>query len=62
MGIDKALNGVDLVSGTGGIWIADDGRPPPASPGNGTRIGITAAADLPLRWWVPGDPHVSRVR
>jgi DNA-3-methyladenine glycosylase len=62
MGIDKGLNGVDLVSGDGGIWIADDGLPPPANPAVGARIGITAAADLPLRWWVPGDPNVSRTR
>jgi DNA-3-methyladenine glycosylase len=62
MGIDSGCNGVDLVSGAGGIAILDDRTPPPAAPGIGTRIGITAAADLPLRWWVPGDPNVSRTR
>jgi DNA-3-methyladenine glycosylase len=62
MGIDRECNGVDLVSGEGGIAIIDDGVAPPPAPGVSTRIGITAAADLPLRWWVPGDPNVSRSR
>jgi len=26
----------------------------------GPRIGITRAAELPLRFWVGGDPHVSK--
>jgi DNA-3-methyladenine glycosylase len=60
LGIDKAMNGADLVSGDRGLMIVDDGTPPPARPANGIRIGITAAADAPYRWWVPGDPHVSR--
>ena len=34
-------------------------RPRP-TPAVGVRIGLTAGADLPWRWWVPGDPHVSR--
>jgi DNA-3-methyladenine glycosylase len=60
LGIDKARNGIDLVTGAGGIRIVDDGSPPPEAPAVGKRIGITAAADLPLRWWVPGEPNVSR--
>jgi DNA-3-methyladenine glycosylase len=62
LGIDKGSNGADLVSGAGGIAIVDDGVVPPPAPGVGTRIGITAAATLPLRWWVPDDPNVSRTR
>jgi len=60
LGIGKELDGADLVSGDRGIVLADDGTPPPARPAVGTRIGLSKAADLPWRWWVPGDPHVSR--
>jgi DNA-3-methyladenine glycosylase len=59
--IAKAQNGIDLVTGEEGLWLADDGTPPPARPANGVRIGTTAAADAPLRWWVPDHPAVSKV-
>jgi len=42
-----------------GVWIADDGTPPPAPPGRSTRIGLSAGQDHEWRWYVPGDPHVS---
>jgi len=58
MGIIGADDGVDLVRGR--IRIVDDGVPPPAEPGVSVRIGITKAADRPWRWFVPGDPNVSR--
>jgi len=60
MGIDRAQDGVDLVDGAGGLRIVDDGVPPPASPVVTPRVGITRAVDEPWRWYVPGDPHVSR--
>ncbi|OOG48000.1 DNA-3-methyladenine glycosylase [Rhodanobacter sp. C01] len=60
MGIDGAQDGIDLVSGSGGFSIVDDGTPPPATPVATTRVGITRAVDLPWRWYVPGDQHVSR--
>jgi DNA-3-methyladenine glycosylase len=60
MGIDRAQDGIDLVGGAGGFSIVDDGMPPPAAPVATTRVGITRAADEPWRWYVPGDPHVSR--
>lgn len=61
-GITGAQDGADLVTGHGGLTIGDDGVPPPAEPGVSGRIGIRQAADRPWRWWVPGDPHVSRGR
>jgi len=62
MGIARAHDGADLVTGEGGIRVLDDGVPPPAVPGVSARIGLRRAAELPWRWWVPGDPNVSRGR
>ena len=56
-GIGPDDDGTDL---SGAVRIIDDGSPPPDDPGISTRIGITRAADLPWRWFVAGDPNVSR--
>ncbi len=61
-GIAKAFDGADLVSGDRGVSIVDDGTPPPRRPGNSTRVGLSAGREHPWRWWVPGDPHVSKGR
>ena len=60
MGIGRAQDGIDLVGGAGGFSIVDDGVPPPVAPVATTRVGITRAVEQPWRWYVPGDPHVSR--
>ena len=60
LGITKAHDGADLVSGDRGPVIVDDGTPPPAEPANSLRIGLTAGADRPWRWYVAGDPNLSR--
>jgi DNA-3-methyladenine glycosylase len=62
LGITRELDGADLVTGDRGILIADDGTPPPADPAVGPRVGITRAADLPWRFWVPDSPYVSAHR
>lgn len=62
MGFDRTQDGADLVTGDHGIWIVDDGMPPPAHPLVGPRVGIRHAAGFPWRWTVPGNPHVSRGR
>ena len=59
-GITGAHDGADLVTGDREVVIADDGTPPPSEPANGLRVGLTAGAEHPWRWWVPGDPNVSR--
>lgn len=58
-GISGTCDGADLVAGDRGLTIGDDGVPPPAEPGVSGRIGIRRATEMPWRWWVPGDPHVS---
>lgn len=60
LGLGREHNGADLVTGGRGVTIWDDGRPAPEAPNQATRIGISTGADHPWRWYVPGNPHVSR--
>lgn len=59
-GIDRRQDGLDLVAARSDFGVYDDGMPPPAQPLAGPRIGIRQAVDLPWRWRVPDNPHVSR--
>lgn len=62
LGIVGAHNGADLVRGDQGIVIADDGTSPPDDPVVTWRIGFgnNPARDYPWRWFVRGNPYVSR--
>jgi DNA-3-methyladenine glycosylase len=62
MGINRAEDGVDLVAAGSGMAVVDDGVAPPTLPASSGRVGIRHASDLQWRWWVPGDPNVSRPR
>lgn len=57
LAIDRALDGVDLCA-TGPLWLADavEGV---AEIGVSVRIGITKAADAPLRFFERGNPYLS---
>jgi len=59
LGLDGSFDGADLVGADRGVWLADDGTPPPVAPHQTTRIGLSAGGEHPWRWCVPGDPHVS---
>jgi DNA-3-methyladenine glycosylase len=62
LGIDRSLDGADLVTGDRGVRIVDDGTPPPAVPGVSGRVGISVAAEVPWRFYVPGAVGLSRAR
>jgi DNA-3-methyladenine glycosylase len=58
--IDRSYDGKSLVRGP--LRIVDDGVQPPARPGRSARIGLAHGKghDEMWRFYVPGDPHVSR--
>ena len=51
-------NGKDMTSPASGLWLADDGYRPREIQ-TSARIGITKSADLPLRYFIAGNPYVS---
>ena len=59
-GVDRSLNGIDLVEGEG-MWIERAPRPA-ARVVRGPRVGIRSAADRPWRFHLEGDRFVSRAR
>ncbi len=59
-GITGAQDGDDLVAGAQGLAIVDDGIAPPEDAVVSARIGIRHAAEEPWRWYVRGNPNVSK--
>jgi DNA-3-methyladenine glycosylase len=59
-GLTGTHNGADLVRGP--VRLYDDGVAPPATPGVSTRIGLAVGRgdESPWRYFVPGDPNLSR--
>jgi DNA-3-methyladenine glycosylase len=62
LGIDGGFDGSDLVVGDREVRIVDDGVAPPTAPVQTLRIGLSAGAEHPWRWYVAGDPNVSTTR
>ncbi len=62
LGVTGAHDGVDLLADDQGIQLRGDAVDPPSTPGVGPRIGLSAAAEQPWRWWVVDDPNVSVIR
>ncbi|KAG9613800.1 hypothetical protein KCV01_g944, partial [Aureobasidium melanogenum] len=60
LGITGAQNGIDLVGAREGYTVLDDGMPAPENVPGSARIGIREGTDLLWRWYIAGNPHVSR--
>jgi DNA-3-methyladenine glycosylase len=61
LGIDRSLNGTDLVRGRR-IWLERGEAVEPDAITVGPRVGISVGLDRPWRFSVAGDPFVSRGR
>jgi DNA-3-methyladenine glycosylase len=62
MGITRALNGADVCSRRSPLLVLPGDPVPEDVVRRGPRVGVSAAADLPWRLWVDGDPTVSSYR
>lgn len=60
LGITGEQNGIDLVRARDGYTVVDDGTPPPENVPGSARIGIREGTDLLWRWYVAGNPNVSK--
>jgi DNA-3-methyladenine glycosylase len=63
LGITRAQNGADLCDPSSPLRLrapAEAGAARPVE--SGPRVGVTAAADVPWRYWLSGDPTVSAYR
>jgi DNA-3-methyladenine glycosylase len=63
LALDRAANATSVVDGTGPAILKPPGKPVLSSEiASGPRVGVTAAQDLPWRFWLAGDPSVSVYR
>ena len=59
-GISGALDGADLLDPAGAVTL--HAGLPVERVARGPRVGVSAAADVPWRFWLPGEPSVSAYR
>ena len=62
LGIDATSSGVDLIDSTSPLRLAASAPPRAGLLRSGPRVGVTEAADRPWRFWLDGEPSVSRYR
>jgi DNA-3-methyladenine glycosylase len=62
--IDRSLDGADVCAPGSSLRVRWPEPPRPARPAiaTGPRVGVSAAADVPWRFWIDGDPTVSPYR
>ena len=61
LGVDGGLDGVDLLDPDRPLRLLPAPRPP-GEVLTGPRVGLSAAASRPWRFWLPGEATVSRYR
>ncbi|WP_375478182.1 DNA-3-methyladenine glycosylase [uncultured Jatrophihabitans sp.] len=59
LALDAAQNGIDLLAVDAEVQLGGVAARRPRTLATGPRVGITAAAHRPLRFWVPDAPSVS---
>lgn len=62
LAIDRSFDGVDVTCPTSPITISAGSPVAPSAVAVGPRVGISAAADWPYRFWIEGDTTVSPYR
>jgi DNA-3-methyladenine glycosylase len=63
LALDRAANATSVVDGTGPATLRPPGKLVLSSEiASGPRVGVTAAHDVPWRFWIAGDPSVSVYR
>jgi DNA-3-methyladenine glycosylase len=62
LGIDRSLDGVDVCDPGSPLRIRAAASPRPARILCGPRVGVSAAASVPWRFWIAGEPAVSAYR
>jgi DNA-3-methyladenine glycosylase len=62
LGIDRALDGADVCDPASALRVRHGAPVSPRVIRSGPRTGVRAAAEVPWRFWVAGDPTVSPYR
>lgn len=62
LGLDRALNGVDVTSASSPVRLRAGAPVDPALVRAGPRVGVAAGVDTPWRFWIAGSTAVSDYR